>query len=531
MRTRTRSIAGVLGAAAAVLLVGACADNAGPVAPAARTGPPSLAAATDGLPGRDDLGRGPSKVLLGSLAQVAMEVGKISVSVDATGTNSSGTTIRVNKPAGATVRKVYVSSASTGFTGYVIPNGGIEIGGVPVSWDLSTPSSISSSNHWADATAELAPVMNGLPPGLNFVDYRETIDTYNIDGTILMVVWNDPSQLTDQTLVVMFGAQNISGDNFYVNLAQPIANAADPALRMDMGLGISYSYEPAGQYSHVDVNGLELSNCAGGQDDGQAENGALITVGGIGDLNTNPPPGCSEAIGPRADDELYSLVPYVHTGDTQVHVFSINPSNDDNIYLAYFLMNVAGNVTTNPDGVPPTCALTKSGTDGSGQKYIEITVQDTKSGLMSIDVLQSNNANTVVPAFLPFTTSPVVVRATKINQAAGSQVELRATDAAGNVTTCDPADVTLTIDNASREAHATISRIGASEHFVEVENDASGVSTVTAMVNGQRFTAANLASGEHRSIDVGSAMHAGKNAIVLSAGGAKGASAWVLVHD
>ncbi|HEX8849069.1 MAG TPA: hypothetical protein VF761_06030 [Gemmatimonadaceae bacterium] len=531
MRTRRRSIVGVLGAAAAALLVVACADDPGGLGPSSRSGRPALATAADALPGTDVNAVGPSKVLLGSLAQVAMDVGKISVSADAVGTDNFPATIRVNKPVGATVKKVYVSSASTGFTGYVIPDGDVQIAGVPISWDLSTPSSISSTNHWADATTELSAAMNALPPGLNAVSYFEASNTYSIDGTILMVVWNDPAQLTDQTLVVMFGAQNIAGDNFYVNLAQPIANASDPTLRMDMGLGISYSYEPAGQYSRVEVNGLELSNCAGGQDDGQPENGALITVGGIGDLNTNPPSGCSESIGPRADDELYSLVPYLHTGDTQVHVFSINPSNDDNIYLAYFLMNVAGNVTTNPDGVPPTCAMTKSGTNASGQKYIEITVQDTKSGLTSIQVMQSTNATTVVPPFPPFTTSPVVVTATKINQASGSQVELKATDAAGNVTTCDPADVTLKIENSSRAAHATIAKIGASEHFIEVENDALGVSTVTAMVNGQRFTVADLASGEHRSIDVASAMHAGKNAIVLSAAGAKGASAWVLVHD
>ena len=526
MRTRTRSIVGMLSAAAAALLAAACADQAGPLSPGAR---PSLATAADAVPGTDVNNVGPSKVLLGSLAQVANEVGKISVSVDAKGADNFPATIQVNKPVGATVRKIFVAAASTGFRGYVIPDGTISIAGVPINWNISTPSSISSYNHWADATAALSGAMNALPPGLNTVNYFEGGNPFLIDGTILMVVWNDPAQIVDQTLVVMFGAQNIAGDNFYVTLSQPIANVA--TLRMDMGLGISYSYEPSGQFSRVEVNGTVLSSCAGGQDDGYANNGGLITVGGIGDLNNNPPPGCTDAIGPRADDELYSLVPFVNNGDTQVHVFSINPSNDDNIYLAYFLMNVAGNVTPTPDGVPPTCKLTKTGTNGAGEKYIEVTLQDVKSGLQKIEVTKSVNANTVVPPFPPFTTDPVVVTSTKINQALGSQVELKATDGAGNVTICDPADVTLTIEKNSGEAHATINKISGAEHLVEIQNGALGVSSVTLKVNGERFTATGLANGEHRTIDIASAMHDKNNVIFVSANGVHDASVWVLVHD
>ena len=540
MRARTRKIAGVLGAAAAALLIAACADDA-PLGPSSRASSAAAVTAADALPGTDVNNVGPSKVLLGSLAQVAMETGKISVSVDATGANYWPQTIRVNKPAGATVRKVYVASASTGFTGYVIPNGNIRIAGVPISWNLSTPSSISSTNHWADATAALAATMNALPPGLNALDYLEISDTqyHYVDGTALMVVWDDPAQTSDQTFIVMFGAQNTAGDDFYVNLSQPVANPA--TLQMDMGLGISFSYQAVGwatgQYSRVEVNGLELSNCAGGNDDGihgspaDGQDGALITVGGIGDANLNPPLDCTEAEGPRADDELYSLVPFVHTGDTQVHVFSINPSNDDNIFLAYLLMNVSGHVTPTPDGDPPTCRLTKAGTNSSGQKYIEVTLQDVKSVLQTITVLRSVNANTVVPPFPPFTTDPVVVTSTKIDQALGSLVDLKATDGAGNVTTCDPADVTLTIEKNSGEAHATINKISAAEHLMEIANGTPGVSSVSARVNGVTFTASNLASGEHRTIDIASAMHGRNNVIFVSAKGAKGSSAWVLVHD
>jgi hypothetical protein len=45
---------------------------------------------------------------------------------------------------------------------------------------------------------------------------------------------------------------------------------------------------------------------------------------------------------PRFDDELYNLLPFVENGDTAIEVFTLNPSNDDNIFFASLLL---GNVT------------------------------------------------------------------------------------------------------------------------------------------------------------------------------------------
>ena len=36
----------------------------------------------------------------------------------------------------------------------------------------------------------------------------------------------------------------------------------------------------------------------------------------------------------RSDDELYSLLPFVKDGDTQILVHTLNPSMDDNILFA-----------------------------------------------------------------------------------------------------------------------------------------------------------------------------------------------------
>ncbi len=84
---------------------------------------------------------------------------------------------------------------------------------------------------------------------------------------------------------------------------------------------------------------------------------------------------------------------------------------------------------------PPTCMLTATIT--GPPKSIQITTQ-AAGGLAAIVVLDSNNANTVVPPFTPGTTNPVVVSSTKINQAGGAHVALQVTAASGGTTTCDP---------------------------------------------------------------------------------------------
>ena len=67
-----------------------------------------------------------------------------------------------------------------------------------------------------------------------------------------------------------------------------------------------------------------------------------------------------------------------------------------------------------------------------------MTAQDTASGIKTIVVTTKVNTNVTWPAFVQGTTSPVVVTGTKINQSLASQLALRVTDVAGNVTDCDP---------------------------------------------------------------------------------------------
>jgi len=326
-------------------------------------------------PGTDTEGIGPSEVTFGSILPVVTETGFISLSVDGVGTNDpAGGLVYVDKPAGATVRSAYAAAASTGYSTRMLADGDVKLDGSDVAWHISTPSSISSWNHWADVTALVKPKIDAAAAGL--VGFMVTeVSTSGIDGVILAVIFDDPNQTVSNTVILLFGAQDVLGDTFNINLADPI-DKSDPNLVIDMGLGISFGFQPGNQVSHVDVNGERLTSSAGGQDDGESDNGTLITVGGIGDSNDNPPPLASPTGPNDPDDEMYNLLPFVDDGDTAITVFTINPSNDDNIFFAWlYLQSVTAGIgeiillspaaATNQVGETHTVTATVNDDDGS----------------------------------------------------------------------------------------------------------------------------------------------------------------------
>jgi Bacterial Ig-like domain (group 1) len=571
-----------------------------------------------------------------SLAPFDTESGKISQSVDGNGNNDpAGGTLRVQKNAGATVSKAFLLTASTGFTAHTVADGDTTLNGTTVHYTNVIPNDIQSFNGLADVTDIVKPLVDPAPAGIISIPYNEPLDTFAIDGSILDVILNDPTRTTDNTVVSMFGAQAVAGDTFHITYGAPL-NTSDPQLGLDMSLGISYSFQPpsgpCAQFSVLKVNGQPLSASAGGQDDGQNNNGTLITVGGIGDSNANPanPTSSDCPAGPRTDDELYSLLPFVKTGDTSTTVSTLNPSNDDNIYFAAFNLSntsaivgqgivlspisasntvgqshtvtatvtdsngnpianqtVTFTITSGPnagltgsgvtdasghatftytssktgtdtiqasfvnslgqtitsnsvtktwvaqgDTTPPTCNLINVGINASGQKFITVAVQDSGSGIQSINLSTTNaTVSTQPPSFSAGFTGELDVTATKVNQSAGATLSITVTDAAGNVTVCDP-----TLLEASRVAgqpsSQTIKGLAKAESKVHVRNDSKGISNLRLTVNGKVFELAGLRSSEQRSLDVSSAMHAGNdNTVVLTALGAPGSTVFVLLSD
>jgi hypothetical protein len=258
------------------------------------------------------------------------------------------------------------------------------------------------------------------------------------------------------------------------------------------------------------------------------------------DWNNEPqgfvPPGGSITVEARAADSEAALGSQAYTPVT----------NGGALSLAGQFIQVRVTVKAAPDGtspvlsdlsirsvrdsVPPFCALTATGINGSGQKYIQVTTRDTQSGLDSIIVTAAVNLTAVVPPFTPGTTSDVVVTATKVNPSLGSRLELAVIDVAGNVTRCDPVDVTVGRE-AGKPVSTTLTGIPATEHWIEVHNGTPGLTSLSVRVNGRNWQVAGLGSGETRTLDVAQAMQGSNNTVVLTPTGRPGGSAWVVVHD
>jgi len=179
------------------------------------------------------------------------------------------------------------------------------------------------------------------------------------------------------------------------------------------------------------------------------------------------------------------------------------------------------------DTTPPTCVI--SAVIAGPPKQLKITTRDTGSGLKSIQVIQSTNANTSVPAFTQGTTSPVVVTSTKVNQSTSATVALRVTDVAGNVTNCDPVMTEITFAPGGGVQRFT--DLARAESRLWIYNDTPGLTALRAIVNGHPVSVTGLRAGETRMIDVSRFMRASNNTVTLVALGRVGGTATVLIAD
>jgi len=329
-------------------------------------------------------------------------------SVDLTQTgfasNSGPQTKPLIKPsASATVRQAFLFAAGT--PGYTPQNGDITLDGTPVTFsDTPVTASFGAITRETDVTSIVAPVLNAAAAGpVNFT-VDEVNNTFTIDGEALVVIFNDPTT-TNNTVALMYGTEDTTGDTFNVGFAQPIDLSKES---IEFAIGDSYSYQgvagsPVDQYSVIDVNGTppdpsnpaagpdpaRLTTSAGGQDDevpGCDANGCLMTVGGVGDNPANPtqpfatPTTCGANPPYTCDDELYTLgAPFVQNGQTSMSVYTINPSNNDDIfYASFFFQGLAAVVGEGVTLAPPTQT---DPVDGSAT--VTAHVQDTNGNPIS----------------------------------------------------------------------------------------------------------------------------------------------------
>lgn len=282
-------------------------------------------------------------------------IGNYGVSSDGFGSTSNSGSISAEVPAGATVKAAYLYSATYDSSSTL---GTVTLGGNSIStWDQEYVNPIPPTlpNYFRtgrkDVTSIIAPIINGGLGGIYNFSITESLG--NTDGEALIVVY-ELASLPESTVAILDGGAALGGDSTAMNFSAPL-DTTDPAFFAEMRLGISFSC--CSQKSNVTVNGLTLTNNAGNNDDGaQVANGSLLTMGGFDDDLLNP----NDYIN---DDERYNLAPFIANGDTSINIFTNNPSNDDNIFVALFHAKGKAGINEPPPttGVPEPSMLSMLG--------------------------------------------------------------------------------------------------------------------------------------------------------------------------
>ncbi len=209
------------------------------------------------------------------------------LSIDGFGSTSNNGVIKANIPTGSTIQRAYLYAASV----WKNPVNGVNFHGNA----LSVGSGITLAPQWDNkATTVLWDVTDiiksSVTGGLQDFNIVENGDN---DGAVLVVAYSNPST-QGFTSVILDGELSTTGDTSQFDFASPYTSGD-----FLVSLASSYSIQPSGQFTQIDVttnstNNRRLTTSAGGADDrttGElSADGNLITVGGIGDDPTNPGP-------------------------------------------------------------------------------------------------------------------------------------------------------------------------------------------------------------------------------------------------
>ncbi len=267
--------------------------------------------------------------------------GHVGLSVDGVGSTAAAVgNVQADIPVGATILQAYLYSAGTPLanvpgspTTLAAYNGaGITLNGAAVS-NFSTLVGANSPRvdigRFYTARADVTSLIQSFTAGALTNSFSWAVNEGSlspvIDGEVLAIVYSLGS-LASGSVVLLDGGQNTGGETTTVNFSGPISDPSAASFVTQMGLGISFSC--CNQESTITINGSTLATHAGNNDDGAQANGALITVGGLGDAPLSAPASYAN------DHEFYNLAPFLHTGDTSFSIFTQNATNDDNIFFA-----------------------------------------------------------------------------------------------------------------------------------------------------------------------------------------------------
>ncbi|WP_343034284.1 right-handed parallel beta-helix repeat-containing protein, partial [Chelativorans oligotrophicus] len=261
------------------------------------------------------------------------------MSVDGIGSNTSPVgTVQAVIPVGSTILRAYLysTSRSSPSTLAEFNSEGITLAGQSVTFTHL----ISNSTAWNFfvARADVTSLVRTLTANATTSNFNWTVTegarNANIDGEVLAIVYSHPN-LPPASVAFFDGGLSTTGETAVMSLGAAAMNPASAAFRGELGVAISFSC--CNQLSTISINGSTISNFAGNFDDGLSQaNGALITVGGVGD------PAVSNPANYDSDHELYDLRSYIRTGDRSVTIFAQNPTNDDNLFFIHAYVRTAG---------------------------------------------------------------------------------------------------------------------------------------------------------------------------------------------
>lgn len=366
---------------------------------------------------------------------------------------------------------------------------------------------ILNIGYFADVTSIVAGAGTG-PQSFAFGDGNGASNLWRLDGVGLFVAYTDASDSTFYRVIVWDNLDFAYGDDptpGETRVTSPVTfghGAADSDRTAQLWL-----FAGDGEASRPDET--TISN-----------NPTLFNV-----LDSSPD-------GPQWTTDEYTINIPANVESTVVQMHSTPPGqNPDSMLWEMAALRIAlpgGDLQELPP-TPPTCpTFVVSGPPAQAVT----TFQDTGSGLVSLVVTLSENADTVVPPFIPGTTEPVTVTATKIDQTQRARIEIQATDGAGNVAICDPIHLIVSRDNNKLTADTLSTDVPRAEDKVTIRNGEPGLSNLSILVNGVRFKVTGLKKGGETTVDISSAMHDGNNNIVgFEAHGKKGSWAEIIIWD
>jgi hypothetical protein len=270
-----------------------------------------------------------------------------------------GSVVRAEVPAGSTVEQAYLYGTYLGGVPLGSSARTIDFDGTDVETvEIESDGGILPSTR-ADVTAQVAAKVGSGGGITSFgIENDPSSEGASFQGAALVVIYSNPASPL-LSIAVLDGAASSAGDTATLYFGAAL-DPATPGFSATMAIGDGFSFQnpghthdcgPEPQDSVIEIDEERLTSCAGGSDDGSANNQYLITVGGIGDSIEDPANPNTTTEG--TEDELYDLRPFLHNGDTQMSINTANPSGDDDLFLAVIAITANASVGVGNEPPPP----------------------------------------------------------------------------------------------------------------------------------------------------------------------------------